>query len=146
MFNCITTVLPLSFLILYASQVWSLHQAYLSNMIEGVQRHATKLMVGGKLSYSDRLLKTSLMSLSSRRIYLDLLFLFKCLHSQYDLDVSGYLQFYEVEQESYNLRNTELMFKSIYARTDTFKYSFFPRVVHSWNKLPISVNKSDSVS
>ena len=28
-----------------ASQVWSPHQAYLSNMIEGVQRRATKLMV-----------------------------------------------------------------------------------------------------
>ena len=75
-----------------------------------------------------------------------MLFLFKCLHGQYDLDVSGYLQFYELEHESYNLRNTELMFKSIYARTDTFKYSFFPRVVPSWNKLPISVEKSDSVS
>lgn len=115
-------------------------------MIEGVQRRAIKLMVGSKLSHSDRLLKTGLMSLSSRRIYLDLLFLFKCLHGQYDLDVSGYLQFYELEHESYNLRNTELMFKSIYARTDTFKYSFFPRAVRSWHKLPISVKKSDSVS
>ena len=110
-------------------------------MIEGVQRRATKLMVGSKLSYSDRLLKTGPMSLSSRKIYLDLLFLFKCLHGQYDLDVSGYLQFYELEHESYNLRNTELMFKTIYARTDTFKYSFFPRVVRSWNKLPISVKR-----
>ena len=45
------------------------------------------------------------MSLSSRRIYLDLLFLFKCLHGQYDLDVSGYLQFYELEHESYNTKN-----------------------------------------
>ena len=86
------------------------------------------------------------MSLSSRTIYLDLLFLFKCLHGQYDLDVSGYLQFYELEHEHYNLRNTELMFKTIYARTDSFKYSFFPRVVRSWNKLPISVKKSNSVS
>ena len=76
------------------------------------------------------------MSLSSRRIYLDLLFLFKCLHGQYDLDVSGYLQFYELEHESYNLRNNEL-FKSIYARTDTLKDSFFPRVVRSWNKLSL---------
>ena len=66
----------------------------LRNMIEGVQRRATKLMVGSKLSYSDRLLKTGPMSLSSRRIYLDLLYLFKCQHGQYDLDVSGYLQFY----------------------------------------------------
>ena len=115
----------------YASQFWSLHQAYLSNMIEGVQRFATKLMVGSKLSYCDRLLKTGLMSLFSRRIYLDLLFFFKCLHGQYSLDVSGYLQFYELEHESYNLRNTELIFKTIYARTDTFKYSLFPRVVRS---------------
>ena len=60
--------------------------------------------------------------------------------------MSGYLQFYELEHESYNLRNTELMFKSIYARTDTFKDSFFPRVVRSWNKLTICVKKSDSVS
>ena len=84
--------------------------SYLSNSIDGVQRRAIKLMVGSKLSYSDRLLKTGLISLSSRRIYLDLLFLFKCLHGQYDLDVSGYLQFYELKIESYNLRNTELMF------------------------------------
>ena len=66
------------------------------------------------------------MSLSSRIIYLDLLFLFKCLHGQYELEVSDYLQFYELKHDSYNLRNTELMFKSIYARTDTSKYSFFP--------------------
>ena len=41
--------------------------------MERVQRRATKLMVGSKLSYPDSLLKTGLMSLSSRRIYLDLL-------------------------------------------------------------------------
>ena len=61
---------------------------------------------GSTVSYSDRLLKTGLMSLSSRRIYLDFLFLFKCLHGQYDLDMSGYLQFYELVHEHYNLRNT----------------------------------------
>ena len=64
------------------------------------------------------------MSSSSRKIYLDLLFLFKWSDGQHDLDVSGYLQFYE--HESYNLGNPELMFKSIYGRTDTLKYfSFF---------------------
>ena len=41
--------------------------------MERVQRRATKLMVRSKLSYPDSLLKTGLMSLSSRRIYLDLL-------------------------------------------------------------------------
>ena len=94
----------------YASQVWSPHQAYLSDMVEAVQHRATKLMVGNRIPYKERLNKTGLMSLSSRRIYLDLIFLFKCLHSYYDLDISKYLQFYDSEHEPYNLRNTELTF------------------------------------
>ena len=46
----------------YASQVWSPHQAYLSDMVEAVQRRVTKLMVGNRISYKERSLnKTSLM-------------------------------------------------------------------------------------
>ena len=47
----------------YASQVWSPHQAYLSDTVEAVQRRATKLMVGNRISYKERLNKTGLMSL-----------------------------------------------------------------------------------
>ena len=119
----------------YASQVRSPHQVYLSDMIDAVQRRATKLMVGNKLPYKDRLWRTNLMSLSSRRIYLDLLFLFKCLHGHYDLDISNYLKLYDFEHESYDLRNTELTFKIPYARTNIFKFSFFPRVARLWNSL-----------
>ena len=45
----------------YASQVWSPHQAYLSDMVEAAQRRATKLMVGNRISYKEHLNKTSLM-------------------------------------------------------------------------------------
>ena len=45
----------------YASQVWSPRQAYLNDMVEAVQRRATKLMVGNRISYKERLNKTSLM-------------------------------------------------------------------------------------
>ena len=38
----------------YASQVWSPHQ-------EAVQHRATKLLVGNRVSYKERLNKTSLM-------------------------------------------------------------------------------------
>ena len=37
------------------------HQAYLSDMVEAVQRRATKLMVGNRITYKERLNKTSLM-------------------------------------------------------------------------------------
>ena len=50
----------------YTSQVWSPHQAYLSDMVEAVQRQVTKLMVGNKISCKERLNKTGLMSLSSQ--------------------------------------------------------------------------------
>ena len=57
-------------------------------MVEVVQCRATKLMVGNRIPYKEHLNKTGLMSLSSRHIYLDLIFLFKCLQSYYDLDIS----------------------------------------------------------
>ena len=103
------------------------HQAYLSDMVEAVQRRTTKLMVGNRISYKERLNKTSLMRLYSRRIYLDFIFLFKCLHS-YHLDISNYLQFYNSEHEPYNLRNTELGFETNYARTELFRPSRVARL------------------
>lgn len=106
-------------------------------MVEAVQRRATKLMVGNRISYKECLNKTGLLPLSSRRIYLDFIFLFKCLHSYYDLDISKYLQIYDSEHEPHNLRNTVLTFKTNYARTELFRSSFFPRVARLWNNLPI---------
>ena len=73
-------------------------------------------------------------------------FLFKCLHSYYDLNISNYLQFYNSEHEPYNLRNTELGFKTNYARTELFRSSFSPRVGRLWNNLPISIRKRESLS
>ena len=63
----------------YVSQVWSPHQAYLRDMVEAVQRRVTKLMVGNKIPYKERLNKTGLMSLSSRRIYLDFFYSNACI-------------------------------------------------------------------
>ena len=118
----------------------SFHQAYLSDMVEAVQSRATKLMVENRISYKERLNETSLTSLSSKRIYLDFIFfLFKCLHSYYDLDISNYLQFYNSEHEPYHLRNTELTFKTNYARTELSRSFFFLRVVLLWNNLLLGI-------
>ena len=42
-------------------KVWSPHQANLSDMVEVVQRRETKLMVGNRIPYKERLNKTGLM-------------------------------------------------------------------------------------
>ena len=118
-------------------------------MTEGVRCRATKLMVRSELcqlSQSDRLLKIGLMSLSSTEKNL-LGFPFPIQLNFYTVNMTLMcLVIYNFMNSNMNL-TTELMFKSIYARTDTFKCSFFfPRVVRSWNKLTISVKKGDSVS
>ena len=45
-----------------------------------------------------------------------------------------------------NLRNTELGFKTNYARTELFRSSYSPRVARLWNNLPISSRKRESLS
>ena len=60
--------------------------------------------------------------------------------------ISNYRQFYDSEHEPYNLRNTELTFKTNYARTELFRTSFVPRVARLWNNLPISIRKRESLS
>ena len=42
--------------------------------------------------------------------------------------------------------NTELGFKTNYARTELFRSSFSPRVGRLWNNLPISIRKRESLS
>ena len=53
---------------------------------------------------------------------------------------------YSSAHETYNLRNTEITFKTNYARTELFRSSFFPRVARLWNNLPISIRKRESLS
>ena len=89
--------------------------------------------------YADRLKKLNLLSLEKRRLLADLTFLYKTLHGIIDIDVKPYVDFYK-ETERYLFRhNDKLTLKMRYARTNVFKYSFFNRVVGTWNSLPLSI-------
>ena len=90
----------------YACEVWSPHQAYLVNILEEVQRRATKVIIKHK-PYGERLKDLKLLSLVSRRKYFDLIFLFKCRQGLCDIDLSNYLE--PAGNASYKLRNTELL-------------------------------------
>ena len=128
----------------YACEVWSPHQAYLVDIIEGVQRRATRVIVKNK-SYGDRLKQLKLLSLVSRRKYFDLTFLFKCNLGLCDINLSHYY-LEPAGNSSYNLRNTECSYKIKYARTNLFKYSYFHRVAKEWNDLPLNLRKIVSIT
>ena len=127
----------------YACEVWSPHQAYLVDIIEGVQRRATRVIVKNK-PYGERLKQLKLLTLASRRKYFDLIFLFKCNLGLCDINLSDYLE--PSGNTSYNLRNTECSYKIKYARTNILKFSYFHRVIREWNDLPLNLRKTVSIT
>ena len=76
----------------------------------------------------------------------DVLFFYRVLNGYINIDISSYIQFYS-HSERYSLRGKdELKLKKNYARTNTFKFCYFNRIVHMWNGLPLSVRQAPSVS
>ena len=63
----------------------------------------------------------------------------------YDLDLSYSLVSTDSSTCKYNLRHTIYQFKIRYARTNVLKFSYFFRIVKSWNSLPLHLRKTDSL-
>ena len=63
----------------------------------------------------------------------------------YDLDLSYYVVSADSSTCKYNLRHTIYQFKIRYARTNVLKFSFFFRIVKSWNSLPLHLRKTESL-
>ena len=128
-----------------ACEIWSPHQAFLQDMIESVQRRATRLMMKGK-SYTERLKSLHLLTLKSRRTLLDLIFLYKCWNGLLNINLSMFFDSRDNAASYSNLRNADQSFKIKCTRTNTLKYFYFHRTVKAWNYLPMHVRKSDSLS
>ena len=120
----------------HACEIWSPHQAFLQDMIESVQRRATRLIIKGK-SYTERLKTLHLLTLKSRRTLLDLIFLYKCLNGLLNINLSMFID--SRDNAACNLRNADQSFKIQCTRTNTLNYSYFHRTVKAWNFLPMHV-------
>ncbi len=71
----------------YGKVVWSPINKKDVNLVENVQRRATKLVPSIKnLSYEERLEALKLPSLVYRRLYGDLIETFRCMHSIYNVE------------------------------------------------------------
>lgn len=89
------------------------------------------------MSYKDRLHKLDMKSLQERRVYFDLVFLYKIIHGLTNLNFNDYFVF---RKNQHNLRgnshkiDTLLKFKS-----NQWSFSFFARVVKFWDFIPEDV-------
>ena len=70
----------------------------------------------------------------------------KALNGISNINVDSYVDFYS-NSDHYSFReNDDLSFKKKYVRTNPFKYSFFNRIVDSWNLQPYGTCRAVSVN
>jgi ribonuclease P/MRP protein subunit RPP40 len=127
----------------FCVQAWSPHLRKDIEMIERVQRRATKLIEGYRnLCYEERLKKTGLTSLEKRRVRGDLIQVFKILKG---IDRVNYKDYFQISNTG---RTRGHSYKLIKKRStgDLRKYFFSQRVVDTWNILPQGVVEADTVN
>lgn len=126
----------------YANTVWSPYKKKDINMLENVQRRATKLVPGlSNMSYKERLIELKLPSLSYRRLRGDMIETFKILNDKYDFDPTT---LFKLRKDSVTRGNDQKLYKQR-SRLNIRKYSFTNRVVDVWNSLPNSVIQAKTV-
>ena len=125
-------------------QDWSPYYTKDIDRLEGIQRHATKMIERFKeLTYEERLKRTGLISLEQRRVRGDLIQVFKILK---EIDRVDHRDYFEIISAGSKTRGHNVRLVKKRSRLDLRKYFFSQRVVNSWNLLPQDVVDADSVN
>ena len=126
----------------YASTVWDPHQKHLKDDIERVQRRAVRYVEG---NYDYRASVTKMRedlgweTLEQRRRKARATMCYKIVHS---LVAITSVQF---TPTIVSTRGNQTKFIQIQARTNYYKFSFFPAVIPVWNSLPAEVATAESL-
>ena len=127
----------------YAVQVWNPYFSKDKQLIENVQRRATRLISCLRdMPYEERLRRLGLTSLELRRIRGDLIQVFKIVNG---LDGLSFDYFFDFSNVTTN-RGHRLKLRGKRCRLDVRKYFFSQRVINEWNSLPEDVVLAKSVN
>jgi hypothetical protein len=131
-------VLPV---LMYLSQAWSPKLKKDIAVLERIQRRFTKRIAGlSNLTYTERLHELNALTLSSRRVYADLIFVFKCMHGLTSYPASE-LGFNRVKSKT---RGNGCRLQQRHATNATCNMFAF-RAVHLWNNLPSHIVNISSI-
>ena len=125
------------------TQVWSPYLKKDIKRIEQIQKRFTRTACMRCQipfsSYEDRLFKLNLLSLEHRRIYHDLVYLFKIINHLTDIKFENYFRY---ELNDYNLRDSSLKLRPLSSSKNSsnkWLNTFFLRACDYWNKLPYNL-------
>ena len=131
----------------YASSVWAQYKKKHIDMIENVQKRATKQIPGMKnLPYEERSRKLELPTLSYRRLRGDMIEVYKIIQGHYDPEASTIIKLMnDTEQRLITRTNSR---KVVYNRANTNirQNSFSIRIAKYWNKLPENIMNAPSIN
>ena len=131
----------------YASSVWAPFKMKHIEMLEKVQRRATRQLPGlANLSYQDRLKKLKLPSLVYRRYRGDMIEVFKILTGKYDTATDKFLKLRSECTERQGGRGNSMKLYAQRSRLELRKNSFGIRTAHIWNSLPDVVINANTVN
>ena len=115
----------------YCIQAWSPYLRKDIDMLEKIQRRATKLIPGLRdLRYEERLKECGLTTLETRRLRGDQIEVFKILNGYENIDSNIFLEI----KESKITRGHNFTLVKKQSRLDVRKYSFSQRTINVWNK------------
>jgi ribonucleases P/MRP protein subunit RPP40 len=136
----------------YCIQAWRPHLQKDIDVLERVQRRATKMVEECKgMDYEERLRFMKLTTLEVRRERADLIEVYKILNGLEGLrEEDFFVRHSNVVTGGMpsrtNTRGNSLKLYKKGVKLDVAKYSFGNRVVNSWNKLPDTVVKAETVN
>ena len=128
----------------YCSTIWSPYQRDQKHQIEMVQRRSACFVTNryrNTSSVTNMLDYLGWESHEMRRSKLQLIVLYKIVHGLIDIPPTDYLT-----QTSSRTRTAhKYKYQQYSISTDCFKYSFFPRIIPLWNRLPAAAAEAPSL-
>ena len=117
----------------YCVQAWSPHLKKDIEILENVQRRATKLVRQySHLEYVERLDKLGLTKLEDRRTRGDMILTFRLINGHEGID---YQNFFTLLNSPYNLRRHSKTIERSTLNLDVRKFFYSRRVIEKWNSL-----------